>query len=231
MTKRYAIYFAPPATSPLWQFGCRWLGRDAEQDCLLPRFSVPGFNREEIEKLTAPPRVYGFHGTLKPPFLLVKGNPELELHDALQSFAQGMRPFTLPLLQLDRIRGFFALHTTTRCEALHRLADSCVEQFDRFRRVSEESELRGRRIVGLTERQEALLEQYGYPYVFDQFHFHLTLTERLDNETAARLRPWLEFELGAVLTQPESVRELCLFVQDKAGDMFRIERRLAFGSA
>ena len=33
---------------------------------------------------------------------------------------------------------------------------------------------------GLTDRQEALLTQWGYPYVMEEFRFHITLTGALD---------------------------------------------------
>jgi putative phosphonate metabolism protein len=229
MSKRFAIYFAPQADGPLWRFGCRWLGRDPEQDRRLAPYDVPGFTVKELDAITASPRAYGFHGTLKPPFLLANGTTEAELRSAVQEFAKSVRPFTLPPLRLAHLRGFLALQPATRCDALHRLADACVQQFDRFRRLPEEAELRSRRMAGLTQRQEVLLGQFGYPYVLDQFHFHLTLTGRLDNELSARLLPWLEFELGAALMQAERVHELCLFVQDRAGDMFRLEQRFAFG--
>jgi hypothetical protein len=104
-----------------------------------------------------------------------------------------------------------------------------VRHFERFRRPTDPTELQRRRTSGLTQRQEALLGEFGYPYVFDQYRFHLTLTGRLDNETAARLRPWLELELGPVLLHQERVAELCVFVQDAADSLFRLDRRSPFG--
>ena len=41
---------------------------------------------------------------------------------------------------------------------------------------------------GLSERQIELLDAYGYPYVFEEFRFHMTLTDRLADSDAARYR-------------------------------------------
>ena len=230
MTKRYAIYYSPASNSPLWQFGCRWLGRDPEQNCDWSRYSVPGFTTQEMDALTSSPRQYGFHATLKPPFRLASGTTEEDLYGSVKAFSRECQPFILPPLQFDRLGGFLALRPATRSDPLHALADACVRQFERFRRPTDPTELQGRRTSGLTQRQEALLGEFGYPYVFDQYRFHLTLTGRLDNETAARLRPWLELELGPVLLHQERVAELCVFVQDAADGLFRLDHRTPFGA-
>ncbi len=43
-------------------------------------------------------------------------------------------------------------------------------------------ELQRRRAANLTPRQEFLLMHWGYPYVLDEFRFHMTLTRRLPDE-------------------------------------------------
>lgn len=231
MQQRFAIYYAPSRDSLLCQFGCRWLGRDPENACHSPRFAVPGFTREELVTLTSSPSQYGFHATLKAPFHLTAGKTDAELHEALRSYAAALRAFALPPLALDRLGGFLALRPSAPSADLQQLADGCVEGFDRFRRPTDETELRRRNQSNLTERQTELLNRFGYPYVLDQFRFHLTLTERLSAADAGRLHPWLEFELGAALAQQQVVKDLCLFVQDAAGEAFRLERRYAFGAA
>ena len=59
------------------------------------------------------------------------------------------------------------------------LAQACVETFEPFRAPLAEEELARRRAVPLSARQEANLERWGYPYVAEDFRFHMTLTARL----------------------------------------------------
>jgi hypothetical protein len=40
---------------------------------------------------------------------------------------------------------------------------------------------RARRRGALTLRQEALLDRFGYPYVAEEFKFHMTLTDRIED--------------------------------------------------
>ena len=67
---RVAIYFAPPVDHPLSVAAAAWLGRDAWTGARLERGRVEGFDPATLESLTAEPRRYGFHATMKPPFRL-----------------------------------------------------------------------------------------------------------------------------------------------------------------
>ena len=71
------------------------------------------------------------------------------------------------------------LRETEPSAALQALADACVEQLDRFRAPPSDAELARRRRASLTPRQDAMLVRWGYPYVFDTWFFHMTLTRRL----------------------------------------------------
>ena len=44
-----------------------------------------------------------------------------------------------------------------------------MRELDAFRAPPDDAELARRRKAGLTERQDALLMQWGYPYVFEEF--------------------------------------------------------------
>ena len=68
--QRWAVYWAPPPDSALARFGAAWLGRDAAGGEDPKRPALPGIGAAEAEALTAAPRFYGLHGTLKPPFAL-----------------------------------------------------------------------------------------------------------------------------------------------------------------
>jgi hypothetical protein len=76
-----------------------------------------------------------------------------------------------------------------------------------------------------------LLAQFGYPFALDQFRFHMTLTERLPPDDANRLRPWLAQHLSLPLAAPVRCDDLCLFVQERPGEAFRLLQRFPLNPA
>ncbi len=227
---RYAIYYAPRPEDALATLGHRWLGRNAETGEGLVQPAVDPVTPQRLRELTADARHYGFHGTLKPPMVLCDGASEGDLLAALGSFAAGRRPFTVPAIRLSCLSGFLALVPEQRCEALQDLADGCVTEFDGFRRPPGEAELARRRAGGLSARQEALLGRWGYPYVLEEWRFHLTLTCRIaDEEERATLTELLRRRFADHLDAPLPVRDVCLFRQPTAGRPFTVLARFALG--
>jgi putative phosphonate metabolism protein len=225
MNRRYAIYWAPPRGSVLWQAGCQWLGRDPETQETLAPPAVPGMSSAEVESLTISARMYGLHATLKPPFRLAHGCDENELHSALRAFAIHREALPEVHLALAPLSGFLALQLVQPDPRVAHLADACVIAFDRFRHPPDAVELARRRAAGLDAREEALLLQYGYPYVLDRFRFHVTLTDRLSDHERAVLEPWLRDWLGAALQAPLTLSDICLFVQEAPGRALRLVHR------
>lgn len=218
---RYAIYFVPTSDDPLWEFANRWLGRDPETgavfDCDLA--------------VVADPRRYGFHATLKPPFALAPGKHEAELVAALAEFARRTAPFDVPDMRVAKLGRFLAIVPGTPAPALHALADACVREFDHFRAPAGEAELAKRRRGGLSAREDVHLGRWGYPYVFDTFRFHMTLSGRLDDATAAKLEAELAGATADMLKRPLAVREIALFREPQAGADFLLTQRFRLGSA
>ncbi len=225
MSTRYAIYYAPAPGAPSWQAGCRWLGRDAATGVEMDQPSVPGFTPDAVRRLTASARMYGLHATLKPPLRLADGCSVSALERALSAFAAARAPIRDLGVQVRPLSDFLALQLTAASPALMRLADECVIHFDPFRRPAEEAELARRRASGLNARQEALLARYGYPYVLDQFRFHITLTDRLTAQELAALHPWLSRYFSDAVRVPLTLDDICLFVQDGPGAPFRLASR------
>ena len=225
MTARYAIYFAPTEDTLLWQAACRWLGRNPRTEGDLMQPEVVGFTAERIRLLTASPRLYGFHATLKPPFKLATGCTRTQLADAVRELAVTLIGFKLPPLELAPLDGFLALQPAAESVELRGLAETCVAVLDCFRAPPGVEELARRRAVGLSKGQEEMMARFGYPYVFDQFRFHLTLTERLQAADADALQPWLTRYFAESLTQSLRCEDLCLFAQDRPGEVFRLFQR------
>ena len=62
---RYALYFTPAASDSLTLSAARWLGRNAFNGAPLDQPAATGFDQPALKALTADPRRYGFHATLK----------------------------------------------------------------------------------------------------------------------------------------------------------------------
>lgn len=176
---RFAVYYLPP-DGELAQFGARWLGWDVAlgQPCDQP--DLPG-----IDDVTMTPRKYGFHGTLKPPFRLAEGHSQQDLADRLEQIAGCVPAARCDGLQLSKLGRFLALTPVGNPGGIARVASTLVTKLDKFRAPAGADELARRRAAGLTPEQDALLVRWGYPYVLDEFRFHLTLTGRLDRDELA----------------------------------------------
>lgn len=221
---RYAVYFAPPGDDPLSDFGAAWLGWDARTGAPCAHPEIEGLPAP-VASITATPQKYGFHGTLKPPFRLI-GAPG-DLMGAVVAIAESAAPFDAPALRLARIGGFLALTLCARSAPLAALAGRCVRELDAFRAPPDEAELAKRRAAGLTPQQEALLAQWGYPYVGPEFRFHMTLSGRLSETDAVRVEAALAPHLAPMIDRPTPVREICLFGEDASDGRFRIIERFA----
>ena len=219
MTARYALYFAPPPDSALWKFAGRWLGRDAATgETLDPPDGVhPDW--------TADPRRYGFHATLKPPMALAPGRDEAELLAAAETFVADHPRFTAPSLRLAELGRFLALIPSAPSGDLDAFAADCVRFFDPFRAPQSASDLEKRRAHGLTPRQDEHLRRWGYPYVFEEFRFHITLTGSLDDDARAAARTLLEPAVAPFTRDPLEIDALSVFKQDTRDAPFRIIAR------
>lgn len=231
MAHRYAIYWAPPRAHPLWHAGCNWLGRDPETGEAMDPPLVDGLDRARHAAITADPARYGWHGTLKPPFRLADGRSEDSLEAALARFAASRAAFAAPALAVNELSGFLAVTPAEPSAPLRALADACVAELDPFRAAAGTEELARRRRSGLSARQEALLARWGYPYVMEEFRFHLTLTQRLGPPESAALRRALEELFAPALREPVLVDAVALYVEPAPGAPFSLKRRYPLGPA
>jgi putative phosphonate metabolism protein len=225
MSGRYAVYFAPDPASDLARFGAAWLGYNVATGETAAQPSVAGIDAARLHAITAEPRRYGFHATLKPPFGLTDGMDADALAVAVAALASNIAAFTAPRLHLASISGFLALTLSEPCAAMHDLADRCVEALDRFRAPPSAAELERRRRANLTLRQEELLARWGYPYVMEEFRFHMTLTARLGAEEGAMVRSKLAPLVAPLCQSPLVVDAISLFYQESGDAPFRLLNR------
>jgi len=186
MTERYAIYYAPPRDSRLWKLGAQWLGRDAATGARLepPAFST--IDAAAFVAATEQPRRYGFHATLKAPMRLALGVVSERLQAVARSLAAGISPVPIGPMEVRELGDFIALTPVTQRAELTRLAADCVTYFEPLRAPPEPEERSRRERVGLSETQRRYLDTYGYPYVMDEYRFHMTLTGAIANEDTRR---------------------------------------------
>lgn len=216
--KRYAVYFAP-RDGAFADAAAAWLGWNAVTGQSVAQPAFPA-----IADHTADPRRYGFHGTIKPPFRLSDGTSPAELLDAAANLATRLQSVRMAGLTMTRLEGFLALIPTDTPAALHEFAAQVVQGLDSFRAPLTDADIARRRPDSLTPRQRELLQAYGYPYVMEQFQFHLTLSGRMEGPTAAAFDAAAQAHFAGLLPQPFVIEDLCLFGEDHSGRFHLLHR-------
>ncbi len=219
---RYAIYYAPASGSALDRFGAHLLGYDAFSGAELPFADGIAQLAPDWRDLTADPRKYGFHATLKAPLSLTTGITEAELLAACEAFAATPRPVPAIRPIVEAISGFIAVVPASPSVELDQLAADCVNRFDRFRAPLTAEDRARRNPAGLTPRQREQLDRWGYPYVMEDFRFHMTLTGRLPAERRAPILAMLQQRFAVLEISTLAIDRFALFRQADAGSRFRI---------
>lgn len=220
MYRRYAIYFTPAPDSALAEFGASWLGWDSATGSAAAHPESP----LDVATITATPRKYGFHGTIKPPFRLAHGQDADALSQAVKDLASALPPCRLEGLVLARLGRFVALVPSEQSAGLARLAASVVRDLDQFRAPPTDAELAKRRAAGLTAGQEANLITWGYPYVMEQFRFHLTLTGKLDGDALEQVENDLKPRIAELPLAPYDIDALTLLGEADDGLFHQMAR-------
>ncbi len=221
---RYAVYFTPPP-GPLSDFGAAWLGWDAARGAPVAHPEISGLSAA-VSEITGTPRKYGLHATIKPPFGLAEGQTEPALRDAFDRFCAQTAPITLDNLEIAPLGRFLALIPTGDQTALNALAARTVRAFDGFRAPLTETQLARRRAANLTPEQDAMLLQWGYPYVMDAFRFHITLTGQRPKSELPALRGVLTQHLIPLLPRPFPIDALSLMGEDETGHFHIVHRHI-----
>ena len=211
MSQRFAIYYAPAVTDLLWERAAVWLGRDPASGVSYDG-AVAGIDRARLLNLTQSAGRYGFHATLKPPMALAEGQSEETLRAAMRQASVELPSVPLGKLRIASLDGFLALMPEAADNAqLQDFAANIVERFDPFRAPLKPRDRAERAARGLSPRQEELLDAYGYPYVFDQFRFHMTLTDRLSDAEHDEVLQAAQTWFGPILNDPVTLDRLTLF--------------------
>lgn len=216
---RYAIYYAPSPRTALWRAGSEWLGWDAARGVSLLPPALPGGLLARLAPLTRRAAHYGWHATLKAPFRLAAGVDEAQLLQQVAALAASCTPFSLPL-QVGTLRDATVLRVAGDSAAIDALAERCVRQLLPLGAPAPDR-------PGLSPREAELHAAWGYPYVLDQFCFHLTLAQRsrepalqaaIERAASAHFDTLLLAEVGA----------LSVFVEARSDEPMRLLAECGF---
>lgn len=217
--RRYAVYYTPPPGA-LADFGAKWLGWDAVAGRRVPQ----AYDLHDAEAVTATPRRYGFHATLRSPFRLAEGQSLTALQAMVADLAGATPAIRGARLHLERLGPFLALVPLTDHAPFSRLGDAMVRGLDAFRMPPSAAEIDRRRAAGLTGRQDAHLLRWGYPHVFEDFRFHMTLSGKLDPAAADRVEAALSPLLAEVVPDPFEITEVTFAGEDEDGYFHELHR-------
>jgi putative phosphonate metabolism protein len=219
---RYAIYHAAAPSSDLDRFGAQLLGYDAFSGEDLPFPDGIAQFAPDWRELTRDPRKYGFHATLKAPLSLVPGRTEAELAAACETFAGTPRPIPAIEPVVGSISGFIAVVPARPSDGVEQLAAACTRDFDSFRAPLAPEDRERRNPSALTPRQREYLDRWGYPYVMEEFRFHMTLTGRLDPARREPVLAMLRQRFSTIGLTTLAIDRIALFRQDDAQSRFGI---------
>lgn len=229
---RYAIYFCPP--EPWASIGRRWLGRCEHTG--QPHARAPGTD-PRVQAWTHAPRHYGLHATLKAPWRLRTDASPQQLDAAVRALAARQNAFEIRIT-LERLRGFLAWcidpdrdAQASGRQAMGTLANDAVSALDDLRAPPTENELARRRPDSLSASEQAMLTRWGYPYAYDTFKFHMTLTGHLSGQDlglAETLFQNASQQHGSPLPEHMPVQSLSVYVQPEVGADFIVARHYGF---
>jgi hypothetical protein len=221
---RYAIYYTPPPFSPLARFGAGVLGYDCFDGVDVPCEAVTGIEASVLKLMTVEPRRYGFHATIVAPFHL-NHRAEGDLLAAADDFAARTRPVPVGPLVMTLINSFVVLVPAEDRPAISLLAAESLRTFHPFCAPLTASDRERRLRAGLSAAQVALMDRWGYPYVLDQFQFHMTLAGPVpeDQRPGIRDRLWQAYQEKA--SSVLEIDAISVLRQDEPGERFRVLRR------
>jgi putative phosphonate metabolism protein len=226
---RYAFYITPDEDHPLTVATADWLGSNPFTGEARRLEAAGDFDAAELTVLTADPRRYGFHGTLKAPFPLAAAKTEAQLLAAFDNFAEECAAFEIPEMVLGQLGPFFALVPAEDCPELQTLADETVRHFEPFRAPLSAADFSRRKPDSLTDAHRSNLLSWGYPYVFESFQFHMTLTGPVPVERQTAMKALLEQTFEPFIGKPLGVTSLALFTEHARGAPFTVHSLLPLG--
>ena len=229
--KRVAIYFLPKKNSSLENFGKNLLGRDInkKKKISLTRrqkyFISRGFTFfDELKDYCEQPAKYGFHATLKAPFRLKRNVKTKNFYDVISHIAAQHSRFKIQGLKIVYSKKFTFITSRKPNKLLINLENDLVKHLDTFRAELNKKEIKKRIPDSLTFKQNKYLKEWGYPFVFDQFKFHMTLMNQNNNKLSNKQKLELEKLIYKISNNVIEFNEISLLGENKNGHFEEIKR-------
>jgi hypothetical protein len=222
---RYALYVTLPPEIPLARFGASALGYECEGGKVVAQTVPAGLDLAAVAAAGAAPSRYGFHATIVAPFYLAPGCTRGDLISALQSFGAACRPCAVGRLRLALLSRFIALIPLAPTPAISTFAAAALAAFDEFRAPPSTTDRERRIAAGLSARQRALLDRWGYPYVLEEFRFHMTLAGPLPAADRERWLAAYQAVFAPLAPHALVVDALSLLCQEEPDARFRLVQR------
>jgi hypothetical protein len=178
-------------------------------------------------------RRYGWHGTLVAPARCATGITSSEVLSRARAWARKQRSFDIAV-EPAALGRFVAIRPATddAQAAMRALAADALREFAPLRAEPAEADLQRRLEAGgadLTPRQRELLNEWGYPYVLDEFRFHMTLSDSIEAEDRETLIDWWKQHMPGL--GPLRIDGAAVFLEPRPGEPFVLVARLPFGEA
>ena len=229
--KRVAIYFLPKKNSSLENFGKNLLGRDInkKKKISLTRRQKYFINRgftyfDELKDYCEQPAKYGFHATLKAPFRLKRNVKTKNFYDVISHIATQHSRFKIKGLKIVYSKKFTFITSRKPNKLLINLESDLVKHLDTFRAELNKTEIKKRIPDSLTFKQNKYLKEWGYPFVFDQFKFHMTLMNQNNNKLSNKQKLELEKLIYKISNNVIEFNEISLLGENKNGHFEEIKR-------
>ena len=229
--KRVAIYFLPKKNSSLENFGKNLLGRDInkKKKISLTRRQKYFINRgftyfDELKDYCEQPAKYGFHATLKAPFRLKRNVKTKNFYDVISHIAAQHSRFKIKGLKIVYSKKFTFITSRKPNKLLINLENDLVKHLDTFRAELNKTEIKKRIPDSLTFKQNKYLKEWGYPFVFDQFKFHMTLMNQNNNKLSNKQKLELEKLIYKTSNNVIEFNEISLLGENKNGYFEEIKR-------
>ena len=221
---RYAIYYTPPPFSALARFGAGVLGYDCFDATDVPHSRLDGIDPAVLKLMTIDPRRYGFHATLVAPFYLDR-HSEDDLMAAVETYAKRTVPLPIGHLAASLMGGFVVIIPAQSHPDIAQFAAECLEAFHPFQAPLSAADRERRVKAGLTPRQIELLDRWGYPYVRNEFRFHMTLAGPLPEEQRTEISAALSKAFSPRAADHFEIDAISLMRQDNSSARFRVLKR------
>jgi hypothetical protein len=139
-------------------------------------------------------------------------------------------PFEVPV-KATTLGTFAAIRPSTRAGAasISALAAGALRELHWSRARPHKDERERRLASGLTPRQVSLLDEWGYPYVLEEFRFHITVSDSCARDEREAIANWWAARIPAL--GPLVVDSVALFVEARPGDDLMLAARFSFGGA